>query len=338
MAVSTQPHASARGTSRPARRRATSPRASAAVATTIATTATIRVNQPASPGRSVSPSTTTPSTDPTTGSLTVIVGSDAVSEPARNDDCCHAVPAMATSAHAYSSGVSHQRPQPVVEPVDDTLGQHREQRPTARRTPGRAAPRRRGALDHVALPVTHSTSAGPENGHHRGPRLEAGARVAFGRVADGDDHRHGGGQQRRPHPLPAGDPAAGVSRALIGSANSSEVTSSACTSSTEPKPSAAACSAKPARGDQAAQPPLPVREQPDEQLDVADRFVGDVVGRALLDDVADRDEERSAEGEQGGDVRLAPSPAPPVVACARSSLRQMSLRSGSVRAQDDLFE
>ena len=37
---------------------------------------------------------------PTTGSVTVIVGSDAVSEPARNDDCCHAVPAMATTAHA----------------------------------------------------------------------------------------------------------------------------------------------------------------------------------------------------------------------------------------------
>ena len=41
-----------------------------------------------------------PSTDPTTGSATVIVGSDAVIVPARNDDCCHAVPAMATNAHA----------------------------------------------------------------------------------------------------------------------------------------------------------------------------------------------------------------------------------------------
>ena len=68
-------------------------------------------NQPASPGRSASPSTTTPSTDPTTGSATVIVGSDAVSEPARKDDCWNAVPAMATSAHTYSSGVRSMRPQ-----------------------------------------------------------------------------------------------------------------------------------------------------------------------------------------------------------------------------------
>ena len=36
-----------------------------------------------------------------------------------------------------------------------------------------------------------------------------------------------------------------VNRALIGSANSSDVTSSACTNSTEPRPSAAACSANP---------------------------------------------------------------------------------------------
>ena len=36
---------------------------------------------------------------------------------------------------------------------------------------------------------------------------------------------------------------------------------------------------------------------------MADLLVGDVVGRALLDDVADRDEQRRTEGEQGGDVR-----------------------------------
>jgi hypothetical protein len=34
--------------------------------------------------------------------------------------------------------------------------------------------------------------------------------------------------------------------------------------------------------------------------------------RALVDDVADRDEERSAKGEQGGDIRLV-HPWPPVV-------------------------
>ena len=46
-----------------------------------------------------------PSNEPTIGSATVIVGSDAVIVPARNDDCCHAVPAMATNPNAYSSGV-----------------------------------------------------------------------------------------------------------------------------------------------------------------------------------------------------------------------------------------
>jgi hypothetical protein len=36
-----------------------------------------------------------------------------------------------------------------------------------------------------------------------------------------------------------------VNRALMGSANSSDVTSRACTNSTDPRPSAAACSANP---------------------------------------------------------------------------------------------
>jgi hypothetical protein len=37
---------------------------------------------------------------------------------------------------------------------------------------------------------------------------------------------------------------------------------------------------------------------------MADRFVGHLMRRTLMDDVADGDEERSAEGEQGGDIRL----------------------------------
>ena len=61
---------------------------------------------------------------------------------------------------------------------------------------------------------------------------------------------------------------------------------------------------EPGRRDQTAQPPLPVAEQPGEQGDVADRLVDDLVRRALMDDVADRDEEGGAEGEQGGDIRL----------------------------------
>ncbi|HEX4586618.1 MAG TPA: hypothetical protein VH185_01450 [Mycobacterium sp.] len=45
---------------------------------------------------------------------------------------------------------------------------------------------------------------------------------------------------------------------------------------------------------------------------MADPFVGHIVRRALMDDIADRDEERSADGEQGGDIRLV-HPRPPVV-------------------------
>ena len=37
---------------------------------------------------------------------------------------------------------------------------------------------------------------------------------------------------------------------------------------------------------------------------MADRFVGDLVRGALMDDVADRDEEGGAEGEQDGEIRL----------------------------------
>jgi hypothetical protein len=37
---------------------------------------------------------------------------------------------------------------------------------------------------------------------------------------------------------------------------------------------------------------------------VADWFVGHLVRRTLMDDVADRDEERGAEGKQGGDIRV----------------------------------
>jgi hypothetical protein len=60
---------------------------------------------------------------------------------------------------------------------------------------------------------------------------------------------------------------------------------------------------EPDRRDNAAQPPLAVAQQPHEQLDVADRFVGDGMCRALMNDVADRDEDRSAESKQDGDIR-----------------------------------
>ncbi len=94
-----------------------------------------------------------------------------------------------------------------------------------------------------------------------------------------------------------------VSRALIGRANSSDVTSSACTSSTDPKPSAAACNANPTAATRLPSHHWPSRSSRSEQLDVADLFVRDLVRLTLVDDVADRDEQGSAEGEQGGDIR-----------------------------------
>jgi hypothetical protein len=54
--------------------------------------------------------------------------------------------------------------------------------------------------------------------------------------------------------------------------------------------SAAACSANPAPGDEAAQPPLPIAQQPGEQAEMTDRFVGDLVRRPLVHDVAGGDE------------------------------------------------
>ncbi|BBX51708.1 hypothetical protein GCM10009645_25670 [Mycolicibacterium poriferae] len=44
-----------------------------------------------------------------------------------------------------------------------------------------------------------------------------------------------------------------------------------------------------------------------------DRLVGHLEGRTLVDDVADRDEEGGAEGEQDGDIRFRHRRPPPVV-------------------------
>ncbi|GFM21521.1 N-acylglucosamine 2-epimerase [Mycobacterium sp. PO1] len=44
-----------------------------------------------------------------------------------------------------------------------------------------------------------------------------------------------------------------------------------------------------------------------------DRLVGHVEGRTLVEDVADRDEEGGAEGEQDGDIRFRHRRPPPVV-------------------------
>ena len=100
-----------------------------------------------------------PSTDPTTGSTTVMVGSDAVSAPARNDDCCQAVPAMATSAHTYSSGVRSSAHSPSsmrsTTPLVSTANTPHSAPDTTARSTALTVP------DQIRAPNTHSTIAGP---------------------------------------------------------------------------------------------------------------------------------------------------------------------------------
>jgi hypothetical protein len=74
---------------------ANSPRARAIVKITTAIPAATSVNSRGPLALSVSPSTTTPSSDATTGLATVTVGSDAVNAPARNADCWKIIPASA---------------------------------------------------------------------------------------------------------------------------------------------------------------------------------------------------------------------------------------------------
>ena len=54
----------------------------------------------------------------------------------------------------------------------------------------------------------------------------------------------------------------------------------------------------------AAQPPLPVLEQPQQKSDVTDLFVGDMVSRVLLKHVTDGDQGCRTQSGDGGDVRL----------------------------------
>jgi hypothetical protein len=76
-----------------------------------------------------------------------------------------------------------------------------------------------------------------------------------------------------------------------------EPVDSAHTNSTAPSPSAAARSANPTAATRACPATTAVPQQPREQLKVADWLVGDVVRRALVEDVADRDEQGRAHGE-----------------------------------------
>src|ERR1700719_2065972 len=76
-----------------------------------------------------------------------------------------------------------------------------------------------------------------------------------------------------------------------------EPVDSAHTNSTAPSPSAAARSANPTAAPRPCPATTAVPQQPREQLNVADWLVGDVVRRALVEDVADRDEQGRAQGE-----------------------------------------
>ncbi len=118
-------------------------------------------------------------------------------------------------------------------------------------------------------------------------------------------------------------------RALIGSANNSEVTSTACTSSTDPNPNAAACNANPTGRDQAAEPPLAVAQQLQEQCGVADLLVGDLMRLTLVHDVTDRDEQRGAERKDDSDIRLLHQD-PSVVVDQSVGRRREAHREGSV--------
>src|SRR3984957_15816332 len=102
-----------------------------------------------------------PSTEPPAGPAPVSVGSEAVSVPAWNDHCCHTVAAMATSAHAYSSGVRSTAhipsPSRSTTPLVST-----ENRP-APRFGGHRERRRPGALifDQAARPTRGGRAAPP---------------------------------------------------------------------------------------------------------------------------------------------------------------------------------
>src|SRR5271163_649380 len=183
-----------------------------------------------------------PSTEPTAGSATVNVGSEAVSVPAWNADCCHTVAAMPTSTHAYSSGVrsSAHIPSPSrsTTPLVSTENTPHSEPETTPNSTARIGP------DQMRAPSRHSSSAGP---------ITATTTI---QVPSGALECPACGSPTVTNTAtPAANSTAQVhservtlrwpSLALIGSANSKEVTNSAWTSTTDPRPSAAACSAKP---------------------------------------------------------------------------------------------
>src|SRR5271167_5236955 len=100
-----------------------------------------------------------PSTEPTAGSATVNVGSEAVSVPAWNDNCCHTVAPMTTSTNAYSSGVRSTAhipsPSRSTTPLVSTENRPHREPETSPNSTARTGP------DQIRAPSRHSTSAGP---------------------------------------------------------------------------------------------------------------------------------------------------------------------------------
>ena len=164
------------------------------------------VNQPASPGRNVSPSTTTPSTDadhrlgdrhgrqrrgqragPERRLLQRGAG-DRRPAPTRTARVCAAAPRQPPSSSRSTT--------PLVSTANTP---HSAPDTTASSTALTGS-----GPDPRAHHAQHQRR--PEHGDHRGPRLKRRARMPRGRIADGDDDRDRAGQQRRPRPLPAGHP------------------------------------------------------------------------------------------------------------------------------------
>jgi hypothetical protein len=220
--------------------RTASTRASLTIATVIASTAEANAIIPARPVFSVSPRTTTPSTAPTTGCDICRVGMDAVKGPARNADWLHTMPPSAAATQAYSSGVvvTAHAPPPIraTTPLVSTAKTpHSDPDTKANKLAATVPPRTRPATTHAnsSGPSTTATAIQVAQGALERPACGwPTVTIAVTAAVSSPAQAHSAPVTARCDDL-----------ALIGSANSTESMSSACTSSTEPWLNAAACNA-----------------------------------------------------------------------------------------------
>jgi len=127
--------------------------------------------------------------------------------------------------------------------------------------------------------------------------------MTFGRVADRDDHHDRCGQQRRPDPLETGH-AVMRQPSIDRQREQQRCHHHGLDQQHRPETQRGGLQGESDAGNNAAEPPLTVAQQPNEQAGVADRFIGDPVRRPLMHDVTDCDEESGTQRQQGGDVRL----------------------------------